>query len=136
RVASYMLGGGVIAALALTPLIKFFGQGLTTTIFPAPPGELISSMSGSVVFDRYVRYIAAGAVATGGVISLLRSLPTIIHAFRAGIKDFSGASSGAVKLRTERDIPIPYAMGGVLILLVLVTLIPKLEVDWISALLI
>lgn len=66
----------MIAALVLTPLIKFFGAGLTTNIFPAPPGELIKNMSASLVFDRYVRYIAAGAVAAGGIISLLRSLPT------------------------------------------------------------
>jgi putative OPT family oligopeptide transporter len=137
RVASYMLGGGVIAALVLTPLIKFFGAGLTTNIFPAPPGELIGTMSASLVFDRYVRYIAAGAVATGGIISLLRSLPTIIQAFRAGVKDFSGGkkAEGAVP-RTERDIPILYAMGGVVLLLIAVVAIPKFEVDWISALMI
>ncbi|MCI0336283.1 MAG: oligopeptide transporter, OPT family [Acidobacteria bacterium] len=137
RVASYMLGGGVIAALVLTPMIKFFGAGLTTNIFPAPPGELIGNMSASLVFDRYVRYIAAGAVAAGGVISLLRSLPTIVQAFRSGIKDFSGGKSteGAIS-RTERDIPIPYAMGGVILLLIAVVAIPRLEVDWISALMI
>jgi putative OPT family oligopeptide transporter len=136
RVASYMLGGGVIAALALTPLIKFFGQGLTTNIFPAPPGELIANMSASVVFDRYVRYIAAGAVATGGVISLLRSLPTIVQAFRAGVKDFGGGAKAINTLRTERDIPIHYAMGGVVLLLIVITLVPQLEIDWISSLLI
>ncbi len=136
RVASYMLGGGVIAALVLTPLIKFFGAGLTTNIFPAQSGELIRNMSASVVFDRYVRYIAAGAVATGGVISLIRSLPTIVQAFKAGVKDFGGGNKAAGILRTERDIPIPYAMGGVVLLLIAVTLIPQLEVDWISSILI
>jgi putative OPT family oligopeptide transporter len=137
RVASYMLGGGVIAALILTPLVKFFGQGLQTNIFPANPGELIANMSASVVFDKYVRYIAAGAVATGGIISLVRSLPTIISAFRAGVKNFSGAGkSEDSTVRTERDIPIPYAMAGVLVLLVAIVLTPQLEVNWISALLI
>jgi len=135
RVASYMLGGGVIAALVLTPLIKFFGAGLTTNIFPAPPGELIKNMSASLVFDRYVRYIAAGAVAAGGIISLLRSLPTIIQAFKAGVRDFSGGGKASVE-RTERDIPIPVAVVGVIVLLVAITLIPQLEVDWISSLLI
>lgn len=135
RVASYMLGGGVIAALVLTPLIKFFGSGLTTNIFPAPPGELIRSMSASLVFDRYVRYIAAGAVAAGGIISLLRSLPTIIQAFKAGVRDFS-SSSGARVERTEQDIPIPFAIAGVILLLGAICLIPQLEVDWISSLLI
>lgn len=136
RVASYMLGGGVIAALVLTPLIKFFGAGLETNIFPAQTGELIRNMGASVVFDRYVRYIAAGAVAMGGIISLVRSLPTIIQAFRAGVKDFSGGGQNAGTMRTERDIPIHYAMGGVILLLIAITLIPQFEVDWISALLI
>lgn len=136
RVASYMLGGGVIAALVLTPLIKFFGQGLTTNIFPAPPGELIANMSAGLVFDRYVRYIAAGAVATGGVISLLRSLPTIIQAFRSGIKDFSGGGTTTSAVRTERDIPIIYAVVGVGLLLIVISLLPQLEVDWISTILI
>lgn len=136
RVASYMFGGGIIAALVLTPLIKFFGQGLTTNIFPAPPGELIGNMNAAQVFDRYVRYIAAGAVAAGGVISLIRSLPTIVQAFQAGIRDFSGGKEGGSRLRTERDIPILYAMIGVALLLVAITLIPQLEVDWISSILI
>lgn len=135
RVASYMLGGGVIAALVLVPMVKFFGAGLEINIFPAPPGDLIRNMSASVVFDRYVRYIAAGAVAMGGIISLLRSLPTIIQAFKSGIKDFSGGG-GKGLLRTERDIPIGYAAGGVVLLLVAITLIPQYEIDWISALMI
>ena len=136
RVASYMLGGGVIAALILTPLIKFFGAGLTTNIFPAAPGELIANMSATVVFDRYVRYIAAGAVAAGGIISLLRSLPTIVQAFRSGVKDFRGGSAGQSSLRTERDIPILYAVGGVVLLLIVIAALPQLEVDWISTILI
>jgi len=135
RVASYMLGGGVIAALVLVPMVKFFGAGLETNIFPAPPGELIRNMSASVVFDRYVRYIAAGAVAMGGIISLLRSLPTIVQAFKSGIKDFSGG--GVISaLRTDRDIPIGYAIGGVVLLLITITVIPQYEIDWISALMI
>ena len=134
RVASYMLGGGVIAALVLVPMVKFFGAGLTTNIFPAPPGELIRNMSASQVFDRYVRYIAAGAVAMGGIVSLVRSLPTILQAFKSGLKDFTGGTAGAT--RTERDIPIGYAMGGVVLLLIAVVAIPQYEVNAISALLI
>lgn len=135
RVGSYMLGGGVIAALILTPMIKFFGSGLTTNIFPAPPGELIANMPASLIFDRYVRYIAAGSVAMGGIISLVRSMPTIMQAFSAGIKDFGGGGTTG-STRTERDIPIPYAVGGVLLLLLAVVLIPKFEVNLISALMI
>ena len=136
RVASYMFGGGVIAALVLIPLVKFFGAGLQTNIFPAQPGELIANMSASVVFDRYVRYIAAGAVAAGGVISLIKSLPTIVQAFKSGLRDFGGGRGTDRRERTERDIPIPYAVGGVVLLLIAIVLIPKYEIDWISALLI
>jgi len=135
RTASYMLGGGVMAALILTPIIKFFGAGLTTNIFPAGAGELIGNMSAGQVFDRYVRYIAAGAVATGGIISLLRSLPTIARAFTAGAKDFSGGGEKS-QSRTERDIPIPQAMLGVLGVAILIWALPKLQVDLLSTVLI
>lgn len=137
RVASYMFGGGIMAALVLTPVIRFFGAGLTTNIFPAAAGELIGNMSANLVFDRYVRYIAAGAVATGGIISLVRSLPTIISAFRAGLKNFSGGKAQTTAAaRTERDIPILYAMGGIVLLLIAATLFPDFGVDPLSAVLI
>lgn len=138
RIASFMFGGGIVAALVLIPLIKFFGAGLQTNIFPANPGELIGNMSASQVFDRYVRYIAAGAVATGGIISLMRSLPTIVGAFSAGVKDFSGGGKKAVSSipRTEKDFPIPYAMIGVVVILAAACLIPGFGVEPLSALLI
>lgn len=136
RTASYMLGGGVIAALVLTPVIKFFGAGLTTNIFPAGPGELIANMSAGQVFDRYVRYIAAGAVATGGVISLLRSLPTIVKAFRSGAKDFGAGSDAGVQSRIERDIPVAQALIGVVLVAMLIWLLPQLQVDLLSTILI
>ncbi len=137
RIASYMLGGGIISALVLVPIVKFFGAGLTTNIFPAPAGELIANMNANQVFDRYVRYIAAGAVAMGGIISLARSLPTIVDAFRSGLKDFTGskADNGAA-LRTERDMPVAVTVGGIILLLIALVLMPKIEVDWISAILI
>ncbi|HEX4949305.1 MAG TPA: oligopeptide transporter, OPT family [Blastocatellia bacterium] len=137
RIASYMLGGGIISALILVPLVKFFGAGLTTNIFPAPAGELIANMSASLVFDRYVRYIAAGAVAMGGIISLARSLPTIIEAFSSGIKDFSGGNANnGPAARTEQDMPIGVTVGGITLLLIALVLMPKIEVDFISAILI
>jgi putative OPT family oligopeptide transporter len=137
RIASYMLGGGIISALVLVPMVKFFGAGLTTNIFPAPAGELIANMNAGQVFDRYVRYIAAGAVAMGGIISLARSLPTIVDAFRSGLKDFTGSktSEGATS-RTERDLPIAVTVGGIVLLLIALVVMPRIEVDWISAILI
>ena len=136
RIASYMFGGGIISALILVPTVKFFGAGLTTNIFPAPAGELIANMSAGQVFDRYVRYMAAGAVAAGGIISLVRSLPTIIEAFKSGLKDFTGGGATSSTARTERDLPISVTIGGILLLLVALIFMPKIEVDWISAILI
>ncbi|HEX4947546.1 MAG TPA: oligopeptide transporter, OPT family, partial [Blastocatellia bacterium] len=137
RIASYMLGGGIISALVLVPIVKFFGAGLTTNIFPAPAGELIANMNANQVFDRYVRYIAAGAVAMGGIISLARSLPTIIEAFKSGLKDFSGSKVEAgATARTERDMPVTVTVGGILLLLIALIFMPKIEVDFISAILI
>lgn len=143
RIASYMFGGGIIAALILTPLIKFFGGGLTTNIFPARSGELIANMPAQIIFDRYVRYIAAGSVAAGGIISLIKSLPTIIQSFSMGLKDFknardngkNGRGNSAIP-RIEKDIPITYAMGGIVLLLIGVTLVPTLEVTPLSSLII
>ena len=131
RIASYMFGGGLISALILTPVVKFFGSGLTTNIFPAPPGELIANMSAGQVFDRYVRYIAAGAVAMGGIISLARSLPTIVEAFSSGLKDFSGSRQTGTQKRTERDMPIAVTVGGIalLLLVLLVMLIITIPVQ-------
>lgn len=136
RIASYMFGGGIISALILVPIVKFFGAGLTTNIFPAQAGELISNMSAGQVFDRYVRYMAAGAVAMGGIVSLARSLPTILEAFKSGLKDFSGGSAGETSKRTERDLPITVTVGGITLLLIALLFMPKIEVDFVSAILI
>ena len=136
RIASYMFGGGIISALILVPIVKFFGAGLMTNIFPAQAGELISNMSAGQVFDRYVRYMAAGAVAMGGIVSLARSLPTILEAFKSGLKDFSGGGSSENSIRTERDLPIAVTVGGITLLLIALLFMPRIEVDFVSAILI
>ncbi len=119
RIASMMLGGGFLSALVLIPLIKFFGAGYTQPLFPVlPGGPLISAMSSGEIQDLYIRYIAAGAVATGGIISLTRALPTIFSAFMSSMGGFSaGRRDGAGTLpRTERDLPITFVLGGITVL--------------------
>lgn len=119
RIASMMLGGGFLAALVLIPTIKFFGAGYTQPLFPVQPGgPLISTMSSGEIQDLYIRYIAAGAVATGGIISLTRALPTIIGAFTSSIGGF-GARKGngtSVVPRTERDMPLTFVISGIAVL--------------------
>src|SRR6266571_4867350 len=92
RIASIMCAGGVLAYLVLIPMIKFFGEGLSEAL---PPGaKLIRDMGPNDIRGAYILYIGAGAVAAGGVISLIRSLPTIWHGLKAGLADFGLERSG------------------------------------------
>jgi putative OPT family oligopeptide transporter len=117
RVASMMLGGGFLSALVLIPTIKFFGAGYTQPLFPVPAGgPLISAMSAGEIQDLYIRYIAAGAVATGGIISLIRALPTIVGAFMSSVGSFGEAKGKRRKMvmpRTERDMPMTFVLCGI-----------------------
>ena len=119
RVAAMMVGGGFLSALVLIPMVKFFGAGYTEPLFPVlPGGPLISAMSAGQVQDLYIRYIAAGAVATGGIISLVRTLPVIIGAFRSSMGNLGGGKSSGDKAvpRTERDMPMTFVLGGIAVL--------------------
>ncbi|MGH9941967.1 MAG: OPT family oligopeptide transporter [Pyrinomonadaceae bacterium] len=120
RVAAMMLGGGFLSALVLIPMVKFFGAGYSQPLFPVlPGGPLISEMSAGQVQDLYIRYIAAGAVATGGIISLVRALPTILGAFTSSLGSFGNGKAmtasdrAAAVPRTERDMPMTFVMGGI-----------------------
>ncbi|HYY43268.1 MAG TPA: OPT/YSL family transporter, partial [Pyrinomonadaceae bacterium] len=102
RIASIMAGGGVLAYLVLIPMIKFFGEGMTGAL--APGTVPISEMSPGQIRGAYVLYIGAGAVAAGGIISLFRSLPTIWHGLKEGLKDLRGgqATEGQLTARTDQ----------------------------------
>lgn len=135
RVASFMVGGGILAALVMIPTVKFFGAGWVKPLFPEAT-KLIVDMSAGEIQDRYVRYIAAGAVATGGIVSLLRSLPTIVNALSAGLKDIRGGSDASSRERTGQDMPIAFVIGGVLLLAIILVILPQLSIDIISSILI
>jgi putative OPT family oligopeptide transporter len=135
RTSSVMMAGGVLAYLILIPLIAFFGQSLEVPLFPAT--TLIRDMTPNEIRSRYVLYIGAGAVATGGFISLGRALPTIVKAFRAGVKSFRAGKAGAGKTpRTEQDLPFGVVVYGSLGLLLAIWLAPMLGITFVSALLI
>ncbi len=115
RIASIMCAGGVLAYLVLIPLISYFGDALATPLAPQTT-TLIRDMSPGAIRDAYVLYIGAGAVAAGGIISVFRSLPTIWHGMRAGLKDFSSTKAGNTDIapRTDRDIPMRYVLIGII----------------------
>ncbi|MCC6235828.1 MAG: oligopeptide transporter, OPT family [Verrucomicrobiales bacterium] len=136
RIASIMFSGGVLAYLVLIPAIKFFGEGLTQVL--APGGRLISEMGPGEIRNAYVLYIGAGAVAAGGIISVLRSLPLIWQGIRGGLRDYSnrrGPASGVVP-RTERDLSMRFVVGGIVALLVMIMVAKPLHMNLLGAMLI
>src|SRR5215831_9125752 len=135
RIASIMCGGGVLAYLVLIPAIKFFGENTTAVI---PPGSIpISQMSPSAIRSAYILYIGAGAVAAGGIISLMRSLPIIWKGLKEGLRDLGGskAATSAVP-RTDQDLSMKFVLIGILGLIIAIMLFPTLKMNFLGALLI
>jgi putative OPT family oligopeptide transporter len=122
RVSAIMLAGGVFSWLVLMPAIYFFGSHLTSPIYPGT--TLISNMTPSDLWSTYVRPMGAGAVAASGLITLLRTAPTILSALTEGLgsmgKNRKGKQGSPTKaIRTERDIPMSIVLGGSALLIVL-----------------
>ncbi len=114
RVSLVMVGGGLLSSLVLIPAIALWGEGLTAPLFPETV-KLISQMSAGEIWNRYVRYIGAGAVAAGGVMTLVKSLPTMIESFRIGarqLRDRLGEGASSVE-RTDHDLPLKAVGLGV-----------------------
>ncbi len=135
RIASIMMAGGALSALLLTPLIKFFGEGMTRAL--APGTKLIRDMSPGEIRGAYILYIGAGAVAAGGLISLLRSLPIILHGLHSGLADFRAAAGAQVaRLRTEQDLSMRFVAAGVFGLILAILFAPGLHMNLLGAILI
>jgi putative OPT family oligopeptide transporter len=124
RIAGVLVAGGVLSYLVLIPLIAIFGDALTTPLKPG--GVPIGEMDFNQIRTSYVRFIGAGAVAAAGLITLIKTLPTIAAAFRESFKSLRDRRGGAVQIRTERDIPITFVVLGSLVLVVVVAMLPQL----------
>ena len=124
RVASIMLAGGVFSWLVLMPAIMFFGKHLPGPLYPGTVP--IDQMSPSDLWKTYVRPMGAGAVAASGLITLLRTAPTIVSALAAGFGKMRTSRAGeaieAARSRTEHDLPMSVVAGGSLALVVLMFL--------------
>jgi putative OPT family oligopeptide transporter len=127
RSSAIMVGGGLLSWLVIIPAIALFGEGRATPLFPAT--NLIGDMSPDEIWSRYIRYIGAGAVAAGGIINLVKALPTILDSFRASFRDLKLTGSGGPDLRprTEQDLPISLVLGGSLALAVFMSFLPQLK---------
>ncbi|HKS30152.1 MAG TPA: oligopeptide transporter, OPT family [Pyrinomonadaceae bacterium] len=130
RIASIMVGGGVLAYLVLIPAIKYFGGGLTTPLAPET-AHLISAMSVSQIQKTYILYIGAGAVAAGGIISLVRSLPIIWQGLKGGLSDLRGRQSESENApRTDQDLSMRFVIGGIVVLLIAIMMSRSLNLQW------
>jgi putative OPT family oligopeptide transporter len=135
RIGAIMAGGGVLSYLVLIPLIKFFGDSLSG---PLPPGTVsIKEMSPNAVRGAYILYIGAGAVAAGGIISLIRSIPLIWHGIKEGLRDFGGAAGNRALLpRTEQDLPMKFVFWGIAGLIAAIYFSPGLHMNLVGAIMI
>lgn len=136
KIASYMFAGGVLAWLVLIPLIVLFGE--NSVLYPsvdATIGEIYAQSGAGGIWGSYIRYIGAGALAAGGIISLIKSLPLIIKTFSGAMKNLGGANSTG-SLRTDKDINMKVVLIIILLLALLIWLVPAIPVNPIGAILI
>jgi putative OPT family oligopeptide transporter len=133
RIAGTMVAGGVMAWLGLLPLLTIIGEYITVPVAPFPgvnpaTGQpfLISEMDPNALWGAYIRYIGAGGVLAAGLITLARTIPTIISSARGSFRDLSSVGSAAGQSRTERDIPMTIVVGGSLLLAIFMAVVPSL----------
>ena len=129
RIAALMCGGGVLSYLVLIPMIKFFGEHVDGVL--APGKHPIAGMAPDEVRSAYILYIGSGAVAAGGIISLIRSLPTIWHGLKEGLRDVGlfkaeSAPAGGSGLRTESDLSMKFVGIGIILLMAVIVIAPTL----------
>ncbi|MFT3837258.1 MAG: oligopeptide transporter, OPT family [Myxococcaceae bacterium] len=136
KISAQMMAGGALGFLVLVPLMHLFGDSVTVPLFDA--AKPIAEMNAGDMRDAYIRYIGAGAVATGGFVSLARGMPTIIGAFRGGLKSIRAGSgkTGNDAPRTRQDLPITIVLGGSAAIALAIWLAPTLQINLLSAVLI
>lgn len=137
RIAGIMVAGGVLSWLVLIPLITLLGDNLTAPMAPET-SMLISEMSPSQIWSKYIRYIGAGAVTFGGIITLIKTLPTIVTAFKDSFKDLRSrnAQTAATQVRTEKDVPLIFVVVGSIALVFLMAILPNVPTNFLSAIMI
>ncbi len=135
KISSYMFAGSALSWLVLIPLIVLFGGDTLLNPGTVPISELYASKGASGIWGTYIRYIGAGALAAGGIISLVKSLPMIIKTFGGAMKGMRSAGDASNE-RTSQNINIKFVIAAVLVLTVLIWLIPAIPVNPLGALII
>ena len=132
KISSYMLAGGTLSWFVLMPAIALFGG--DAVIFPGE--DPISTLAPADLWSTYIKYIGAGAVAAGGLISLIKTFPLIIRTFKQAMQSMSKKHANANTVRTQQDLPMPLLLGMILVIVILIWLVPTFPVNPIGALII
>ena len=132
KISSYMLAGGTLSWFVLMPAIALFGG--DAVIFPGE--DPISSLPPTDLWGTYIKYIGAGAVAAGGLISLIKTFPLIIRTFKQAMQSMSKKHANANTIRTQQDLPMPLLLGMILAIVILIWLVPTFPVNPVGALII
>jgi putative OPT family oligopeptide transporter len=131
KIAGVMFAGGVLSWLVLLPLLTILGNYMTVPFPPVPASGLrIDQMSAQQLWSAYIRYTGAGAVLAAGLITLARTIPTIVASFRESVKDFGAAAGPGGRLRTERDMPITIVLVGSLLVALFLAVTPGMPMQW------
>lgn len=132
RISSYMFAGGVMSWLVLIPLIVLFGGDAVLYPGTVSISEMYAGGGASAIWGSYIRYIGAGALAAGGIISLIKSLPLIVKTFSGAVKGMSSATAQS-NSRTERDLSMKFVLISIVVLTLLVWLVPAIPVSLLGA---
>ena len=134
QIASYMFVGSIIGWIVIIPLICLFGP--DTWLYPADVGTTIADLyaagGAAKIWSTYVKYIGAGAIATGGIISLIKSLPLIITTFRDSIKSMKGGKNTNTA-RTAQDLPMQMILFGIVAMILIIWVVPAIPVTLLGA---
>ena len=134
KIASYMFTGSLIGWMVIIPLICLFGP--DTWMYPAAEGTTIAQLyangGAAAIWSTYVKYIGAGAIATGGIISLIKSLPLIVTTFRDSMKSMKGSKSTSTA-RTAQDLPMQFILLGVIAMVFIIWIVPAIPVTLLGA---
>ena len=137
KIASYMFVGSVFGWLVIIPLICLFGP--DTWLYPAEAGKTIAQLyaggGAAAIWSTYVKYIGAGAIATGGIISLIKSLPLIVRTFSDSMKSVKGGKNTSTA-RTAQDLPMQFILVGIVAMVVIIWAVPAIPVTLLGAALI
>ena len=135
KISSYMFSGGLLSWLVLIPIIVIFGSNLILYPGTETIGEIYAANGAGGIWGTYIRYIGAGALAAGGIISLIKSLPLIVRTFRDSMKGFNISGSKGTE-RTAQDINMTITLIAILVLTLLVWLVPAIPVSLVGAIIV